>query len=216
MLGQSHAGSQKNYLALFHDLNKVHTALDVDVAVCLATDPVAFIAVQSMYIRVKRKKTTIFLVVEPTDTVLEVKQKLQALIDKVGLCSSGCSDLAWQCLSKPQAAAFCLGMGLAKTEGSSSCEPAWYAQGREQQLPLLVPTSCLSTNSVMPDQPVVSACHHSCVCSLCCVCNASHPLPVPLPHCCCAFAAAPRPTAAVEGGGGSGGCQEAGRLESGE
>lgn len=38
---------------------------------------------QSMYIRVKRKKTTIFLVVEPTDTVLEVKQKLQALIDKV-------------------------------------------------------------------------------------------------------------------------------------
>lgn len=41
-------------------------------------------AAQSMYIRVKRKKTTIFLVVEPTDTVLEVKQKLQALIDKVG------------------------------------------------------------------------------------------------------------------------------------
>jgi hypothetical protein len=43
----------------------------------------AALAVQSMYIRVKRKKTTIFLVVEPTDTVLEVKQKLQALIDKV-------------------------------------------------------------------------------------------------------------------------------------
>lgn len=36
-----------------------------------------------MYIRIKRKKTTIFLIVEPTDTVLEVKQKLQALIDKV-------------------------------------------------------------------------------------------------------------------------------------
>ncbi|KAF6261099.1 ubiquitin-like protein-like protein [Scenedesmus sp. NREL 46B-D3] len=33
----------------------------------------------SMYIRVKRQKTTVFLQVEPTDTVLEVKQKLQAL-----------------------------------------------------------------------------------------------------------------------------------------
>eukprot|EP00882_Tetradesmus_deserticola_P008288 GHRQ01008738.1.p1 GENE.GHRQ01008738.1~~GHRQ01008738.1.p1 ORF type:complete len:119 (+),score=50.12 GHRQ01008738.1:586-942(+) len=36
----------------------------------------------SMYIRVKRQKTTVFLQVEPTDTVLEVKQKLQALLDK--------------------------------------------------------------------------------------------------------------------------------------
>eukprot|EP00879_Flechtneria_rotunda_P005965 GHRR01006271.1.p1 GENE.GHRR01006271.1~~GHRR01006271.1.p1 ORF type:complete len:106 (+),score=13.95 GHRR01006271.1:293-610(+) len=35
----------------------------------------------SMYIRVKRKKTTVFLQVEPTDTVLEVKQKLQALVE---------------------------------------------------------------------------------------------------------------------------------------
>jgi hypothetical protein len=30
---------------------------------------------------------TVFLQVEPTDTVLEVKQKLQALIDKVGACA---------------------------------------------------------------------------------------------------------------------------------
>lgn len=36
-----------------------------------------------MYIRVKRKKTTVFLAVEPTDTVLEVKQKLETLIGKV-------------------------------------------------------------------------------------------------------------------------------------
>jgi len=36
-----------------------------------------------MYIRVKRKKTTIFLHVEPTDTVLEVKQKLQDLVEQV-------------------------------------------------------------------------------------------------------------------------------------
>eukprot|EP00200_Dunaliella_tertiolecta_P019086 CAMPEP_0202405868 /NCGR_PEP_ID=MMETSP1128-20130828/7366_1 /ASSEMBLY_ACC=CAM_ASM_000463 /TAXON_ID=3047 /ORGANISM="Dunaliella tertiolecta, Strain CCMP1320" /LENGTH=148 /DNA_ID=CAMNT_0049010579 /DNA_START=127 /DNA_END=574 /DNA_ORIENTATION=- len=36
----------------------------------------------SMYIRVKRKKTTIFLHVEPTDTVLEVKQKLQDLVEQ--------------------------------------------------------------------------------------------------------------------------------------
>lgn len=33
----------------------------------------------SMYVRIKRSKTTIFLHVEPTDTVLEVKQKLQEL-----------------------------------------------------------------------------------------------------------------------------------------
>ena len=34
-----------------------------------------------MYIRCKRKKVTVFLQVEPTDTVLEVKAKLQALVD---------------------------------------------------------------------------------------------------------------------------------------
>ncbi|DBB07414.1 hypothetical protein WJX82_009855 [Trebouxia sp. C0006] len=33
----------------------------------------------SMYVRIKRSKTTIFLHVEPTDTILEVKQKLQEL-----------------------------------------------------------------------------------------------------------------------------------------
>ncbi|KAL3147745.1 hypothetical protein ABBQ32_002485 [Trebouxia sp. C0010 RCD-2024] len=37
---------------------------------------------QSMYVRVKRNKTTIFLHVEPTDTVLEVKQKLQELVQQ--------------------------------------------------------------------------------------------------------------------------------------
>lgn len=35
-----------------------------------------------MYVRVKRKKTTVFLHVEPTDTVLEVKQKLQELVEQ--------------------------------------------------------------------------------------------------------------------------------------
>jgi hypothetical protein len=38
-----------------------------------------------MYIRVKRQKTTIFLHVEPTDTVLEVKQKLQDLVEQVSM-----------------------------------------------------------------------------------------------------------------------------------
>jgi hypothetical protein len=36
-----------------------------------------------MYIRVKRKKLTVFLQVEPTDTILEVKEKLQQLIEQV-------------------------------------------------------------------------------------------------------------------------------------
>lgn len=37
-----------------------------------------------MYIRVKRQKQTIFLQVQPSDTVLEVKSKLQELCDQVG------------------------------------------------------------------------------------------------------------------------------------
>lgn len=43
---------------------------------------------QSMYVRVKRQKTTYFLHVEPTDTVLEVKQKLQELVDKVSVAAT--------------------------------------------------------------------------------------------------------------------------------
>jgi hypothetical protein len=42
---------------------------------------VNFFYVQTIFIRVKRKKTTYFLELEPTDTVLEAKQKLQALSD---------------------------------------------------------------------------------------------------------------------------------------
>lgn len=41
-----------------------------------------------MYVRIKRQKTTIFLHVEPTDTVLEVKQKLQELVQQASLPSS--------------------------------------------------------------------------------------------------------------------------------
>uniref|UniRef100_A0A7N0UUE6 Ubiquitin-like domain-containing protein n=1 Tax=Kalanchoe fedtschenkoi TaxID=63787 RepID=A0A7N0UUE6_KALFE len=35
-----------------------------------------------MYIRVKRHKTTYFLQCDPTETVLELKQKLETLIDQ--------------------------------------------------------------------------------------------------------------------------------------
>lgn len=34
-----------------------------------------------MYVRVKRHKTTIFLSVEPTETILECKEKIQSLLD---------------------------------------------------------------------------------------------------------------------------------------
>jgi hypothetical protein len=34
-----------------------------------------------MYIRVKRKKTTIFVDAEPQESILEVKAKLQKLLD---------------------------------------------------------------------------------------------------------------------------------------
>lgn len=47
---------------------------------CLGAD----LQSQQMYIRVKRKKTTIFLHVDATDTVLEIKQKLQELVEQVG------------------------------------------------------------------------------------------------------------------------------------
>ncbi|XP_048133312.1 polyubiquitin isoform X3 [Rhodamnia argentea] len=36
----------------------------------------------SMYIRVKRSKTTYFIQCEPTETILNVKEKLQNLIDQ--------------------------------------------------------------------------------------------------------------------------------------
>lgn len=35
-----------------------------------------------MYIRVKRSKTTYFIHCDPTETVLDIKQKLHALIDQ--------------------------------------------------------------------------------------------------------------------------------------
>lgn len=37
---------------------------------------------QAMYIRVKRSKTTYFLQCDPTETILDVKQKLQTLTDQ--------------------------------------------------------------------------------------------------------------------------------------
>jgi hypothetical protein len=36
-----------------------------------------------MYVKVKRQKTTIFLLVEPTDSVASVKQKLEELVQQV-------------------------------------------------------------------------------------------------------------------------------------
>ena len=50
-----------------------------------------------MYVRIKRSKTTIFLHVEPTDTVLEVKQKLQELTQQVFMMS-----VVWQFCSVTQ------------------------------------------------------------------------------------------------------------------
>ena len=49
----------------------------------LSTSQATMCFAQSMYVRIKRHKTTIFLHVEPTDTVLEVKQKLQELTQQV-------------------------------------------------------------------------------------------------------------------------------------
>ncbi len=41
------------------------------------------VLLQSMYVKVKRQKTTIFLLVEPADTVASIKQKLEELVQQV-------------------------------------------------------------------------------------------------------------------------------------
>ncbi|KAJ8461765.1 hypothetical protein OPV22_034691 [Ensete ventricosum] len=47
----------------------------------LQIDWVSLPPIKEMYIRVKRNKTTYFVQCDPTDTILDIKQKLQALID---------------------------------------------------------------------------------------------------------------------------------------
>lgn len=44
-----------------------------------------------MYVKVKRQKTTIFLMVEATDTIMVVKQKLDDLIQKVSGTKPSCN-----------------------------------------------------------------------------------------------------------------------------
>lgn len=39
-------------------------------------------SIQAMYIRVKRSKTTYFIQCDPTEKILELKQKLHSLIDE--------------------------------------------------------------------------------------------------------------------------------------
>lgn len=41
-----------------------------------------FSVIQAMYIRVKRSKTTYFLQCDPTETIMDIKQKVYALIDQ--------------------------------------------------------------------------------------------------------------------------------------
>lgn len=44
------------------------------------THPIFQVQISSMYVRVKRQKSTIFLQVEPTDTILHLKTKLQDIL----------------------------------------------------------------------------------------------------------------------------------------
>lgn len=43
----------------------------------------SFLPVQSLVLRVKRKKLTVFVTAEPSDTVLEVKHKLHEMLSQV-------------------------------------------------------------------------------------------------------------------------------------
>ena len=40
--------------------------------------------ISSMYVRVKRENITYFIQADPSDTILELKEQLQELIDQVG------------------------------------------------------------------------------------------------------------------------------------
>lgn len=75
---------------------------------------------QSLVLRVKRKKLTVFVTAEPTDTVLEVKQKLHDMLTDVrapftsGECcrtvhkiDSISSSQTWCCRSSTNCATFC-------------------------------------------------------------------------------------------------------------
>ncbi len=44
-----------------------------------------------MYVRIKRHRTTVFMQVEPTDSVLDVKAKLQTLLEQVRPHAPSCS-----------------------------------------------------------------------------------------------------------------------------
>ncbi|THG00648.1 hypothetical protein TEA_011317 [Camellia sinensis var. sinensis] len=48
----------------------------------LIIGPCVCVTHEAMYIRVKRSKTTYFLQCEPTETILDIKQKLHVLIDQ--------------------------------------------------------------------------------------------------------------------------------------
>lgn len=50
---------------------------------CLSSLSCFIFFLMDMYIRIKRQKTTYFLQVQPTDTILEVKQKLQEYCEQV-------------------------------------------------------------------------------------------------------------------------------------
>jgi hypothetical protein len=50
---------------------------------------------QSLVLRVKRKKLTVFVAAEPTDTVLEVKHKLHDMLGQVRCHAQACCVSLW-------------------------------------------------------------------------------------------------------------------------
>ncbi len=72
-----------------------------------------FVAQQSMYVRVKRKKLTVFLHVEPNETVLELKQKLQEQVEQVTQLRAW----SWISHSTPQVCPCCAASAAAAENG---------------------------------------------------------------------------------------------------
>lgn len=170
------AGSAGGALPAYNPRSLNHPAFSTTCCHCRA---------QSMYIRVKHKKATIFLQVEPTDTVLEVKQKLQTLISMVRAAARGVRVLV-AATCRP-----CLQQSLACARHSNShslqaLSMCWQCATQQQHAHALPPTRVLCL-------PGACRCFRL-------------PLPLALPH-----HAAARAAAATQGRGGAGGRQEAGR-----
>lgn len=81
---------------IFRDHHTLLTVRGTDIALHLSYCP------QTLVLRVKRKKLTVFVQAEPTDTVLEVKHKLHDMLSQVRERASRCCLVGGATMHIPQ------------------------------------------------------------------------------------------------------------------